>query len=413
MRSHKRPKLEPKDVSGKDEESEPEEEDSNDEQEQSDTENSADSGVESTESSSGGLARQRRTAAMGKAKWWTQLRNALDSVSRPGDFATSGVLEAPLPGLEVDGIGTIALPLIAEQAERLKSRCVRAPFGRGQETLVDPAVRNTWQLAPDSFRLRNAAWAKTIDRLLRTLSAALGLPEAAVVKAHIYKLLLYEPGSFFVSHRDTEKEAGMFGTLCLMLPSAYEGGALEVRHAGSTKRIDLAADNEFASCYAAFYADCQHELRPVTKGYRLALIYNLVMIGGAPPGPADLSAALRLVLAAVTAWKNEGGPKKLVYVLEHQYTPAGLTGLLALKNRDRAIGSLLHALAAEHNAIDVYLARAVKTESGSAECSRYSYWGGADYEMDEVYDSRCVTFESSVLHVLEAHDSRLDCAGNL
>ena len=43
------------------------------------------------------------------------------------------------------------------------------------------------------------------------------------VRAELYKVLLYEPGSFFKKHRDTEKADGMFGTLVVQLPSRYIG----------------------------------------------------------------------------------------------------------------------------------------------------------------------------------------------
>lgn len=38
----------------------------------------------------------------------------------------------------------------------------------------------------------------------------------------LYKLLLYEPGSFFLPHRNTGKEDRMFATLVIVLPSIYE-----------------------------------------------------------------------------------------------------------------------------------------------------------------------------------------------
>jgi len=37
-------------------------------------------------------------------------------------------------------------------------------------------------------------------------------------------MLVYDQGSFFKSHRDTEKTDGMFGTLVVALPSAHRGG---------------------------------------------------------------------------------------------------------------------------------------------------------------------------------------------
>ena len=48
--------------------------------------------------------------------------------------------------------------------------------------------------------------------------------------AEFYKLLIYDAGSFFVDHRDTEKVPGMFATLVIALPSAHSGGELVVRH---------------------------------------------------------------------------------------------------------------------------------------------------------------------------------------
>lgn len=36
--------------------------------------------------------------------------------------------------------------------------------------------------------------------------------------------------------------------------------------------------------WAAFFADCEHELSPITKGLRLVLVYNLVGVG--PPAAA-------------------------------------------------------------------------------------------------------------------------------
>jgi hypothetical protein len=36
--------------------------------------------------------------------------------------------------------------------------------------------------------------------------------------------------------------------------------------------------------YAAFFADCEHELSPISSGMRLVLVYNLVWVG--QPGQA-------------------------------------------------------------------------------------------------------------------------------
>ena len=73
-----------------------------------------------------------------------------------GDFATQGVEKKhPAPGLWVNGVGCIALPLLAPQATQLKGVCEQAPFGRGERTLVDKTIRNALQLSPDQFQLKN------------------------------------------------------------------------------------------------------------------------------------------------------------------------------------------------------------------------------------------------------------------
>lgn len=42
---------------------------------------------------------------------------------------------------------TIGLPLSKVDAQKIIDASHQAPFGRGTETLVDKAVRNTWELS--------------------------------------------------------------------------------------------------------------------------------------------------------------------------------------------------------------------------------------------------------------------------
>src|SRR5262245_36207650 len=74
----------------------------------------------------------------------TSLAALLSTVSRAGDFFVAGRIEIFAPRLEVDGVGPIALPLLPAQAGELVAAAERAPYGRGEETLVDTSVRRTW-----------------------------------------------------------------------------------------------------------------------------------------------------------------------------------------------------------------------------------------------------------------------------
>jgi 2OG-Fe(II) oxygenase superfamily len=99
------------------------------------------------------------------------------------------------------------------------------------------------------------------------------------VAEDFYKLLLYDVGSFFVDHWDTEKAPGMFATLVIVLPSPHSGGELVVRHLGRDVTFDLHPEDPSEIGFAAFYADCVHEVRPILTGHRLTLVYNLRFAG--------------------------------------------------------------------------------------------------------------------------------------
>ena len=47
-----------------------------------------------------------------------------------------------------------------------------------------------------------------------------------------------------------------------------------VRHNGREVKFDWSGEHDTAQ-WAAFYSDCEHEVLPVTSGYRVTLTYNL------------------------------------------------------------------------------------------------------------------------------------------
>ena len=156
-------------------------------------------------------------------------------------------------------------------------------------------------------------------------------------------------------HRDTEKAAGMFGTLVIQLPSDFEGGQLNVCHQGKQTTFDFSGIEGMVSFhYAAFYADCQHELCKVTKGYRLCLIYNLVYTGAEScPRPADNRVLIDEVVGAMRQWGGDGsGPPMIAYALGHKYSEANLS-FRGLKNVDRAVADVLRN-AAKEAGFDLY-----------------------------------------------------------
>ena len=299
-----------------------------------------------------------------------KLLDCLCSVERPGDFCVGGVREVFTPAIDVDGVGRIAFPILPAQAEQIVAIAAAAPYGRGEETVVDRDVRRTWQVDSTKVRIDGRHWEKTLSDLVAEL--ALGLGVSGAISADFYKLLVYDAGSFFVDHRDTEKVPGMFATMVLVLPSSHEGGELVVKHAGRETALDLHPEEPSEIGFAAFYADCVHEVRPVTTGFRLALVFNLRFADKSRALEApDYRAHEARAAEALRTWASaEDEPDKLILPLEHAYTPAELS-FGALKGADAGAASVLIEAAAQADC-DLHLALVSIEESGAAEYAGYS-----------------------------------------
>jgi predicted 2-oxoglutarate/Fe(II)-dependent dioxygenase YbiX len=312
----------------------------------------------------------------------TALLKSLRSVERPGDFCVGGIREIFMPTIDVEGVGRIAFPILAVQAERLAAIAEAAPYGWGEETMVDRKVRRTWQIDSAKVRIGGRRWEQSLAGLVADIALGLGVSEP--VAADFYKLLVYDTGSFFVDHRDTEKVAGMFATMVLVLPSTHSGGELVIKHLGREVVLDPRPEEPSEIGFAAFYADCVHEVRPVKAGWRLTLVYNLRSVGKKRLLKAlDYRAEHGRVVELLRSWASaEGEPDKLILPLEHAYTPAELS-FSALKGADAGAASVLVKAAAEADC-DLHLALVSIEESGSAEHT--GHYGRRRWSRDEDED---------------------------
>ncbi len=325
------------------------------------------------------------------------LEAILSDVRRPGDFFIAGTIEIPMPRVEVEGVGTLSFPIPRPQIEAMVQHASQAPYGRGEETVVDTSVRNVWQIAPGAIKISGKSWAGNLENILSKVTAGLGCQDAKV-SAELYKMLVYDRGGFFLAHRDTEKTAGMFGTLVVTLPSTYLGGALRIRHADREVTVETDATDPSEISFAAFYADCEHEALPVREGNRVCLVYNLVqerakskqqVLKAPNHGPQVVKAASILE----KYWSSTKAPPKIAWLLEHQYSPAGLS-FSSLKGADAAKVQVLLQAALQAQCI-AHLGVVHIGETGGAEedyddfyRSRGRHWDGDqdDEEDDESED---------------------------
>jgi hypothetical protein len=229
------------------------------------------------------------------------------------------------------------------------------------------------------------------------------------VRAVLHKLNFYGPGGHFAKHRDTPRAESQFGSLVVCLPAAFAGGQFLVSHEGDRTTCDWGrvhsadhrrdywspygkSDAEKAARAAgvrpremahwvAYFADAEHEVRPVTAGMRMTLTYELHRDEAPDPNADALlvrAETVRKAFAAVLAdseCEKEGG--KLAYECRHLYEEKALTSAekalakadgakvsvrthaKALKNEDAVV-----AIAAKAAGLDVEFLRVVEDGYG-------------------------------------------------
>lgn len=316
--------------------------------------------------------------------------------------------------LEVEGFGHVKFPVTPAKARKLAGLGQPARFGRGEETLTDPGVRDTWEIPK---RLVRAKWNHaTLKVILATIKEELGLPNAAELTADLHSLLVYEPNQFFLAHQDSEKDDSMVGTLVVTLPSSYTGGELMVGLGGERKAY---RGSKTALSLVAFYADCRHEVLKVRSGYRITLTYNLLLHGDTsrPEGDTGTVAELADLLREhfSTRVSRYCGrpvtepPNRLVYLLDHEYTPRGLNWR-RLKGADASRVTLLRAAVGKAGCEAVLALADIKTTHSAFEddYDDYRYRRRWDDDCDEdEYDDDDGSGDDTQYEVQELIDSEV------
>jgi hypothetical protein len=311
-----------------------------------------------------------------------------------GPQAFSAALTAPTGDLhlEVRGVGPIKLPVSQAQARQLCLLGRPARYGQGERTVLDRGVRDTWDIPKSRVKIDKRRWNETLLPILEQMGRELGLPSGRTLRAELHSMLVYAPGQFFLEHQDSEKDDAMVASLVVSLPSTFKGGALEVRHGGQTATY---RGSKKALSFVAFYSDCRHQVRPVASGYRVALTYNL-LLREEPAGSAidpDPEFVDDLARCLEEHFASSDGPDRLVYLLDHEYTPRGLS-FSRLKGADAQRAPALRA-AAERTGCEVALALTTVKETWSAyeehewdsRGRRSGYRGWDDWNDEDEFDS--------------------------
>ena len=312
----------------------------------------------------------------------SRIAERLAAIDVPGAFATSVTRSSAGFRISVKEVGPLAWPLRRSDVQRLIAVARPARYGLRDETRLDPRVRDAWEIPARRVVVEEEPWQRIIDPVLTDFRHDLGLSEGVRLRAALHNLLVYQPGQFFRAHQDSEKTNEMVGTLAVILPSTFTGGALVVEH-DRQKRAFRGVSGKLT--FVAFYADCYHQVQPVKTGYRVALTYNL-MLEGAARSAVPVGAGLEALATSVNAYFQSSRPSgvgfpekrdlpdRLVYLLDHQYTRRAL-GWDRLKRADAARAAALREIATRLDC-EIALALADVHEQWSSEDEELSYHEG-------------------------------------
>ena len=193
------------------------------------------------------------------------------------------------------------------------------------------------------------------------------VPDVLNIRAELYKMNVYSGlTGCFKAHVDTPRGGDMFGSLVVCLPSQFTGGSLVTRHQGQEATYDWSSPtSDPVIQWAAFFSDVEHEILPVTNGYRVTLTYNLYHCDQLNPVPSlnvttspfyqNLKAAL-----GQPHFLREGGV--LGFACQHSYVfeefGESKDPKILLKGSDRMV-----MLAATSLGLEVAVTSIVKTEN--------------------------------------------------
>jgi hypothetical protein len=316
-----------------------------------------------------------------------EVLDILQNAKGSGKFVSAQIHDFVFPNMEINSVGELSYPINEIQAKAVIAIAHKAPFGMGHETIIDNKVRSAWEIDAKQIHFKGNGWDAFLNKCIEETKTDLGIEDKAV-SAHLYKLLIYETGDFFLSHRDSEKEKGMFGTMVITLPSKYTGGDFIVKFDSVKEQINFESDSaKNKLCVSAFYADCEHEIKPLTSGYRICLVYNLVQEPSLKKiEPPSLIASVNQLKSALLKHFELNKTKPIIVLLGHQYTPENFS-LASLKLNDRYKAEILLQAAIETNCY-AKMCLVTSYKIGSPDYSQ-GHWDDDDLEetdMDEVLD---------------------------
>ncbi|KAL9182066.1 hypothetical protein ACHAXT_012409 [Thalassiosira profunda] len=230
---------------------------------------------------------------------------ALEEVGYTGTFVASDIADGstltpalpPAPGLRINGVGDVPLPLSDWHAKAIKSN-------RHTAKIQDGSYHKVHSVEGRRLRIKNPAWEGKFASFLQTVAYRLGV-DPKKLSAKLDMLLLMEKGSQVKRCSNAEEDDSVIGTLLVQLPSTFKGGKVTVYNVdGEEDDDDNHADDitamtfemgatsgeaSFSCHFISHYLDSEYEIGKVLKSSMGSLTWSL---NGLPPSDRIVLAPL-------------------------------------------------------------------------------------------------------------------------
>ncbi|KAF8997174.1 hypothetical protein BDQ17DRAFT_886972 [Cyathus striatus] len=161
---------------------------------------------------------------------------------------------------------------------------------------------NAWKMDCSSFIPHIDMRASGLEDAVQRLREGFDVDEQIVFEPH--QLNMYGAGSYYKGGKSKSSHKRMFGTLVVAFPIKHEGGLMIVRQGEKEWAFDsgslTSSHKEPYIAYTAFCHTAEHEILPVTYGYRITITYNLLV--NTPPAfsPSVFSSDITMLKAMIS-----------------------------------------------------------------------------------------------------------------
>ncbi|KAJ7102733.1 hypothetical protein C8R44DRAFT_346467 [Mycena epipterygia] len=180
------------------------------------------------------------------------------------------------PCLNIDGLGTVGLPLSERDARAIISASV--PVSGSMDG--SQSSSGIWEMPAEKIHFDDPAWDAWIQKTAG-LAACKSLhinsaPGQVSPTCTLRKLVIHEAGCQQTRFQDESGHSqGKIATLAIVLPGLFQGGRLQLRHGFESKSFDLAYQSGIQTSVVAAFLGLWYTLSSVTSGYRLSLVYDI------------------------------------------------------------------------------------------------------------------------------------------